>query len=64
MLNRRKVLSQKKEVPGLFNRHDQKVKKKSLNRAVVVAQLVEWSLCVLEVPGSNPAIGKMYTFNS
>ena len=29
-------------------------------RAVVVAQLVEWSLPIPEVRGSNPVIGKIY----
>ena len=28
--------------------------------AVVVAQLVEWSLPTLEIRGSNPNIGKFY----
>ena len=28
--------------------------------AVVVDQLVEWSLPTLEVRGSNPVIGKLY----
>ena len=27
---------------------------------MVVAQLVKWSLPTLEMPGSNPAIGKLY----
>ena len=33
-------------------------------RAVVVAQLVEWSLPIPEVRGSNPVIGKnLYILN-
>ena len=28
--------------------------------SVVVAQLVEWSLPILKVHGSNPVIGKIY----
>ena len=33
-----------------------------LNRAVVVAQLVERSLPTSEVCGSNPVIGKLFMF--
>ena len=29
-------------------------------RAVVVAQLAEWSLPIAEDPGSNPVIGNFY----
>ena len=32
--------------------------KKTLERAVVVAQLVEWLLLIPEVRGSNPVIDK------
>ena len=36
------------------------MKYKKTIRAVVVAQLVEWSLSTPEVHGSNPVIGKIY----
>ena len=39
-------------------------KRRSYSRAVVVAQLVEWSLLIPEVRGSNPVIGKnLYIMN-
>ena len=34
--------------------------KQHWTREVVVAQLVEWSLPIPEVSGSNPSIGKIY----
>ena len=37
-----------------------KARDDGFNRAVVVAQLVEWSRPTPEVNGSNPAIGKRY----
>ena len=35
-----------------------------LHRAVVVAQLVERSLLIPEIRGSNPAIGKFYLLST
>ena len=37
-------------------------REKSITRAVVVAQLVERSLPITEVRGSNPVIGKNYSY--
>ena len=34
------------------------------NWAVVVAQLVEWSLLTPEVHGSNPVVGKLYILSN
>ena len=33
---------------------------KTIYWAAVLVQLVKWSLPILEVPGSNPVIGKFY----